>query len=359
MKVVLGYSGSLDTRICIHWLRHFKGLKVITLSIELGQYEGIDSLSEQAIRSGAYSSEIRDLREVFIKEFVYEAIRCGATYRYGYFFSAALARALIARELVKVAEEEVCEYVAHGSRGFGNDKYRFENCIKALSPSLKILTPLEELNLKTPQEDIEYAREHNIPITEYRRGIMNIDKNLWGVSIQLGFLKDSFTPPPRETYILTSYPSEILQKEEEIVITYEEGIPVALDGKELKPVEFIETLNRLGGRHGIGRFEIVEDRISGVKSRELYESPAATIIHTAQNALSQLVLDEETLALENYLSHEQSKLIYQGKWFSDLRQAISLFFAITSKKKTGDVRIFLCNGTFQVIGRKSKFSLFK
>ena len=357
-KVLLAYSGSLDTEICLHWLKAVKGLHVTSLLVNVGQYEYLPSLGELSLKLGAKSARISDLRHLFVKNFIWPTLKANARYETGYLLSAALNRPLIASELVNIALDEGCDYVAHGSRGIGNDHVRFNNCIKSLAPDLPILTPLPELKLQSVQDDIKYARQHHIPLPDMKQMIYHIEYNLWGTNIQLGLLsKDNWSDPPRATYLMTTPLMETPDKPTEIEVGFRQGIPVSLNGQACPELELIDTLNKIGGKNAIGRMELIENKISSQKSREIYESPAATILYAAHSALEEVVLPKDLLHFKNCFSQKYGELIYNGEWFSPTREALDKFFDQTQEKVTGLIKMKLFKGNIQIGKRSSSFIL--
>jgi argininosuccinate synthase len=357
-KVVLAYSGGLDTTICVHYLRHVKGMKVYTFSANLGQPEYLEPLAEQAVELGATAAHLADLRDKFVKDYVHPCIRANAVYEQGYYLFSALSRPLIVKELVAIAEDEGCDVLAHGSRGIGNDKVRLNNAIKALAPDLDVLAPLEELGLRTPADDVAYAHEHGLAIESERRTLYNVEQNLWGNNIQLRGLVDTWEEPPRDTYVMTSPPADAPAKPTVIEVGFERGVPVKLDGEELRPVALVDRLNKIAGRCSVGRFDVIENRIGGLKTRELYEAPAACVLIAAHRALEALTLDKSVLHFKEDLSRTYADLVYQGEWFTATREGLDAFFAKVNEKVTGDVRLSLFKGALAVAGRRSPHSLF-
>lgn len=357
-KVVLAWSGGLDTAICIHWLRSVRNLRVVTFSAHVGQQESMEPMGERALELGAHAAHVADLREPFLREYAFRALRAQARYGSGYLLSAALTRPLIVSELVRVAYEEGCEYVAHGCRGVGNDQVRFERALRDLAPGLKILAPLQSLGLRAPQDDIDYAHTMNIPVPAPRNTLYNVEENLWGVSVCLDRVKDLWSEAPADTYLLTTSPAESPERASYVEIGFDHGWPVRLDGRELGAVRTVETLNQLGGRHAIGRKEVVESRVTGTKSRELYECPGATILYAAHQALEEITLDRETLKLNNQLCREYGQIVYEGGWFSPLRESLEAYYERAQKPVTGEVRMKLHRGTLTAAGRKSPNSLY-
>lgn len=358
-RVVLAFSGGLDTTICLHWLRAVKGYRVICFSAQLGQFESFEELGEKAIEVGAVAAQIEDLRERFVTEYIFPSIRASAVYEEGYLLGGALSRALISEELVRLAREENCNVIAHGCRGVGNDAIRFERHLQQLAPDLRIVAPLAQLRLKTPKADIEYARRHGIRFDAPKRTLFNIDQNLWGSNIQLGFVQDTGRQPPQGTYVLTSPPEEAPDRPEDITIEFEAGLPRGLDDAKVASVAIMEVLNQLGGKHAIGRFDVIENRISGIKSRELYEAPAAWIIYRAHRALEELVLNREMLHFQKLLSQKYAELVYEGLWFNEFRRALDAFFERGQHRVTGSVQVRLYKGSVHILGRRSPFSLFR
>lgn len=340
----MAYSGGLDTSICVHWLQSVKGLKVITFMAQLGQVEYLEPLGEKAVQLGAETAYIADLRHRFVKEFILPCLRAGARYDSEYLLSAALTRPLISQELVRIADEENCTYIAHGSRGFGNDHVRFNNCIYALDPEIKIITPLHELGLQTVNDSMKYAKTYNIPLDTRRQLLYNLECNLWGCNIQFGKPAEIWPLPPRDTYIMTVPLEESPDRASILEITLAQGMPTELNKAKKDILELIEVLNRIGGRNAIGRVDMVENKISGEKSREIYESPAATILYTAYHALAQLILPKEQLHFQRILSHHYAHMVYHGEWFSSLRESLDAFFLNSAKRISGRVKLKLFKG---------------
>jgi argininosuccinate synthase len=355
-KVALAYSGSLDTTLCVDWLKK-KGHKVYTFSANVGQPEYLAPLAERAVELGAAAAHLADLREKFVTDYIFPCIRAHAVYEQGYFLFSALSRPLIVEELVKIAEEEGCDAVAHGSRGIGNDMQRIENCIRALAPQLRVLTPLVELGLRSSRDDVEHAKKTGIRFDSERQAVYNVEQNLWGNNIQWREVKDTWEEPPKDTYLLTVPLEEAPAKATVLEIEFREGNPVAIDGEATAPVELIETLNKLGGRCAVGRYDVVENRISGLKTREIYESPAAAILIAAHRALESVTLERDVMHFKEALSQKYADLVYEGKWFLPVRLGLEAFFSKINEKVTGSVRLSLCKGAIQVTGRRSPNSL--
>jgi len=350
-KVIFAYSGGMDNLICIHYLQS-KGFNVITFLAQLGQITYLEPLGEKAVNLGATVVHIADLRRKFIRDFILPALHAQAVYDNGYLLAAALSRPLIAEELVSIAEEENCKYVAHGARGIGNDHIRFDNCIRTIAPHLKIISPLKELELKNVKDDIKYIKKHNLQIDTAKQSLYNIESNIWGVNIQLGAVGRQWIEPQRDSFIITTPLMETVDKVTSIEIKFEQGIPVSLDNKKIDLLEMIEALNKIGGRNAIGRMDMIENKISGEKIREIYEAPAATILYTAYQALSGLIMPKEVLQFQSTLSAKYAELIYQGAYSSPLKKALDKLFHELSQRITGSVKLTAYKGNLTVVDRK-------
>ncbi len=357
-KIVLAYSGGLDTSVAVHWLRKEKGYTVIAFCANLGQAGDVARIKKRALDTGAVEVLAEDLRDRFVREYVFPAIQANAIYENGYPLNTALGRPLIAQELARVAVEKGCEYVAHGCTAKGNDQVRFEAGLAALEPQLKVVAPLREWKFKSREEEVDYALANNIEVPVKRDKPYSIDINLWGASIECGELEDPWQAPPQDTHLMTVPPEEAPDKAVEIEIAFEQGIPVKLDKKALGGVKLIEALNKLAGAHAIGRVDVIENRVIGIKSREVYEAPAATVLLTAHRALEEMTLSREVLRQKSILSQAYSDIIYSGQWFTDLREALDAFMQVTQKYVTGTLRLRLYKGQCVVVGRRSPFSLY-
>lgn len=358
-KVVLAYSGGLDTSVCLKWLQEEYDAEVITYTADLGQGKELDPVEGVAKGTGATKVYIEDLKDEFVREYVFPALKAGAIYESKYILATALARPLIGKRLVEIAEEEGADAVAHGCTGKGNDQVRFDVTTMALNPRLSVIAPVREWDMKSREEEIEYAKKYNIPITVTKESPYSIDANLWGRSIECGILEDPWQEPPEEIYEMTISPEAAPDKATYVEVGFQAGEPVSLDGVEMPPVELIEKLTEVGGANGVGRISYVEDRLVGIKSRETYEYPAAAILFDAHKALEELTLDRDMVRYkEEKISHEYSRLIYNGLWFSPLREAMDGFIKICQEKVTGTVRIKLYKGTCSVVGAKSPYSLY-
>lgn len=358
-KVVLAYSGGLDTSVALRWIKEKYGAEIITFTADLGQGKELDSLDERAKNTGALKAYIEDLRDEFVTDYVFPALKAGAIYEGKYPLATALGRPLIGKRMVEIARAEGADAVAHGCTGKGNDQVRLDVTTMALEPKLKIIAPVREWDMKSRDEEIEYAQEHNIPVPVTKKSPYSIDLNLWGRSIECGILENPWTEPPDDVFELTVSPDKTPDKPTYIEIEFESGIPIKLDGKAISPVELINTINIIAGENGVGRISYVEDRLVGIKSRETYEAPAATVLFAAIKAMEELTLDRETLRFkEEKISHEYSRMVYYGLWFSPLREAMDAFINVIEKNVTGTVRIKLFKGNCMVVGVKSPYSLY-
>ncbi len=357
-KCVLAYSGGLDTSVIIRWLIENYGCEIVAFSADLGQGEDLKPLRQRAIATGASKIIIKDLRDEFANDILVPAIHANAVYEGRYPLATALGRPLIAKYLVDIAHAEGADAVAHGCTGKGNDQVRFEVVTAALGPDLTCLAPVREWEMKTRDEEIDYAKKHKIPITVTKKKPYSLDKNIWGTSIECGVLEDPFVEPPADAWQGTTAPEKAPDKAAVVEIGFEAGKPVKLNGKAMKLVKIIESLNEIGARHGVGRMDMVENRLVGIKSRELYEAPAACIILEAHRALEGLCLDREVAHFKPLLAEKFAELAYYGLWYSPLREAISAFMAETQKYVTGTVRLKLYKGSMTLLGRKSPTSLY-
>lgn len=356
-KIVLGYSGGLDTSVALKWLQEKYNAKVITVTVDVGQGKDFSIIEEKAKKVGAYKHYHIDAKEEFIKNYVFPAIKANALYEGKYPLSTALSRPLIASKLVEVAEKEGAEAIAHGCTGKGNDQVRFEVTIKALAPNLKIIAPIRDWGISRIEE-IEYAKKKDIPIPVDVDKPYSIDENLWGRSIECGVLEDPYVEPPENAFEWTKPLEETPNTPEIISIEFEKGIPIKINEEKLNPVELIEKLNFICGKHGIGRIDHIEDRVVGIKSRELYECPAATALIEAHKDLEKLTLTRHELSFKMLVDSQWSFLVYAGLWVDPLREALDAFINETQKKVSGIVKLKLYKGSLQVIGRKSPFSLY-
>ncbi len=357
-KVVLAYSGGLDTSVAIKWLKN-KGYDVVAYMADVGQGSDYGTYKTRALKTGAIKVIVDDLKQEFVNDFVFKALKANAIYESGYLLATALSRPVIAKGLVETAEKEKAEYVAHGCTGKGNDQVRFEVTVKALNPKLKIIAPVREWELKTRSEEIEYAKDNNIPIDTTKKKPYSIDVNLWGISIESGKLEDPYYEPDEDIYYLTKGVNEAAAKPAYLEVEFKKGIPVKLNGKAMGGVGLIAKIAKIAGDAGVGRSDMIENRLVGIKSREIYEAPAGWVLYNAHKALESLVFDRELAHFKDAVSLKYSELVYYGLWYSPLREAIDKFIDNTQKYVNGTVRLKLHKGNCSVVGRKSPHSLYK
>ncbi|MFH1768392.1 MAG: argininosuccinate synthase [Candidatus Omnitrophota bacterium] len=357
-KVILAYSGGLDTSCCIQWLKD-KGYKVICFSANLGSEFSPRQLRKKALKSGVDKIYIKDLRQEFARDYILPALKAGACYEGKYLLSTALGRPLIAKHLVEIARREKTSVVAHGCTAKGNDQVRFEVSIRIINPRVKVIAPLREWDLTSREEEIAYARRHKLPVKTAKKNLYSIDQNIWGVSIEAGLLEDITKPPPSNSYFSLKSLKETSEKEVYLEIEFERGVPVKLNSKKIGMVPLIESLNRAGAACGVGRTDLIEDRCVGIKSREVYEAPAAWILYTAHRELENLALDRETLYFKELVALRYSHLVYQGLVFSRLKRSLDAFVEETQKVVSGSVGLKLYKGNITVVRRHSYNSLYK
>ena len=357
-KVVLAYSGGLDTSVAIKWLKD-KGYAVVAYMADVGQEKTTTAAIERAKKAGASKVVVKNLKKKFATDYLWPALKAGAVYEGRYTLATALSRPLIAAEQVAVAHAEKATAVAHGCTGKGNDQVRFEVTTQALDSSLEILAPVREWEFKSRKEEMAYAEKHGIPIDVNKKSPFSIDKNIWGVSVEAGVLENPNTEPPFESFQWTRGAEKRNLKDRVIEIEFQRGVPVGLNGKKLDALKLISGLNELGALYGIGRMDMIENRLVGIKSRETYEAPAATILIQAHKDLESLVLDRELLHYKEGVAQKYAELVYYGLWFTPLRKALDAFVNTTQEKVTGTVRVKLRKFSSCVIGRKSPHSLYK
>lgn len=357
-RVVLAYSGGLDTSVIIKWLTN-RGYDVIAYMADVGQGSDFATYKKRAIGTGASKVIVDDLKKEFVNDFVFQSLKADAIYESGYLLATALSRPIIAKGLVKVAHKEGAGYVAHGCTGKGNDQVRFEVTIRSLDPKLKILAPVREWDLKTRSEEIEYAKENRIPIDITKKKPYSIDINLWGISIESGKLEDPYYEPDDDIYQLTKGISEAPAKSAYVEIVFNKGVPVKLNGKAMDGVTLIRKLAKIAGDNGVGRSDMIENRLVGIKSREIYEAPAGWVLYAAHKALEAMVLDRETLHFKEAVALKYSELTYYGLWYTPLKTALDGFIDKTQRTVNGVVRMKLHKGTCSVVGRSSPDSLYK
>jgi len=361
-KIVLAYSGGLDTSCAVRWLRE-QGYEVVCFVADLGQGlgEGEDfaAIEDRALAAGASKVYIKDLQDEFVQDFIIPALKANAIYEGKYLLATALGRPLIARYLVEIAHKEKASSVAHGCTGKGNDQVRFEVTAGILDPKLEIIAPVRVWEFKSREEEIEYAHMYNIPIDVSKKKPYSIDRNIWGISIEAGVLENLEQEPPEDAYLITKSPSQISTYPKYIEIYFEKGVPKKVDGKTHKLKTLINHLNEVGGLYGVGRTDLVENRLVGIKSREIYEAPAATILYAAHKELESLVLDRELAHFKEIVSLKYSELVYYGLWYSPLKEALDSFVNSTQKHVTGSIKLKLFKGSCVPVGRKSAHSLYK
>jgi argininosuccinate synthase len=358
-KVVLAYSGGLDTSIIIPWLKDHYNCEVIAFVADVGQGDDIDAVIAKAKQTGADKVIVKDLRQEFLEEYVFPAVRAGAVYEHKYLLGTSLARPVIAKHQVEVALAEGATALAHGCTGKGNDQVRFEHAFMALAPHLKIIAPWREWELKSREDCLDYAESKGIPLAQSREKIHSRDRNLLHISHEGGELEDPNTAPLPTTWVWTKSPQEAPDRPEEIQIDFEKGVPVGLNGQKLDPVQLVELLNEIGARNAIGRIDLVENRFVGMKSRGAYETPGGTLLLAAHRELEALCLDRDLAHFKQHIALKFAELVYFGLWFTPLRESLQAFVESTQPNMTGSVRLSVYKGNIDVVGRKSEYSLFR
>jgi len=359
-KVVLAYSGGLDTSVIVPWLRENYGCEVITFTADLGQGgDELIGLEEKAVASGASKAHIVDLREEFLTQYAFPTMQAGAIYERLYLLGTSFARPVTAKHLVRIAEQEGADGVAHGCTGKGNDQVRFELTVKALNPFLHVIAPWREWDIRSREDALVYARAHDVPVAATERSIYSRDRNIWHMSHEGGILENPWTEPEEDMFCVTVAPEDAPDEPCYLTLSFEEGIPVAIDGTPMEAVELFTHLNDLGSAHGVGRTDLVENRLVGIKSRGVYETPGGTILYTAHQGLESVCLDRDTLHYKLLVAQRYAELVYYGKWFTPLREALTAFVTKTQERVTGAVRVKLYKGNCTVVGRKSPFSLYR
>ena len=360
-KVVLAYSGGLDTSVILPWLKETYGYEVIAFAAELGQGDELAGIKEKALASGAVKCVVKDLRSEFVEDYLWPMLKSGAVYEKQYLLGTSVARPLIAKHQVEVAHAEGATAVAHGATGKGNDQVRFELTYMALDPSLKIVAPWKDPNFKLTSREaaVDYAKKHKIPIEQTKKKIYSQDRNLWHISHEGAELEDPANEPKDGVYAISRPLSKTPDKPDYVEIGFNKGVPVELNGKKISGVKLIEQLNRLGGEHGIGQVDLVENRLVGIKSRGVYETPGGTILMTAHSVLEALTLDRETMHYKQQVSLKYADLVYYGLWFTQLREALDAFIDVTQRNVTGEVKLKLFKGRCSPAGTKSPNSLYR
>jgi argininosuccinate synthase len=358
-KIVLAYSGGLDTSIIIPWLKENYEYDVVAMVGDVGQGDDIEAVVKKAYDTGASKVIVEDLREEFLADYVFPALKAGAVYEHKYLLGTSLARPVIAKKQVKVALQEGAEAVAHGCTGKGNDQVRFEMAYQALAPELKVIAPWREWKLKSREDCLDYAEAHGIPVAQSREKIHSRDRNLWHVSHEGGELEDAGNAPYPSTWQMTKSPQDAPDREENVDLGFEAGVPVTVNGLKMDPVSLVELLNEIGGRNAIGRIDLVENRFVGIKSRGCYETPGGTLLLTAHRELEALCLDRDLAHYKQQVGLKYAELVYFGLWFTPLREALDAFVAVTQKNLTGTVTLSLYKGNIAVANRKSDYSLYR
>lgn len=359
-RVVLAYSGGLDTSVILPWLKETYGYDVIAFAAELGQGDELANIKKKAIKSGAIKCIVKDLRKEFVEEYLWPMLKAGAVYENGYLLGTSIARPLIAKHQVEAAHAEKATAVSHGATGKGNDQVRFELTYMALDPNLKIIAPWKDPNftLTSREAAIDYAKKHNIPISQTKKKIHSQDRNLWHISHEGADLEDPWNEPQDDLFVISNPVSKTPNKADYVEIGFKEGIPVRLNGRNIGGVKLLEELNAIGGRHGVGQTDVVENRLVGMKSRGVYETPGGTILYTAHQHLESLTLERETMHYKKLVALRYAELVYYGQWFSPLREALDGFIDITQRNVTGDVKVKLFKGRCTPAGVKSPKSLY-
>ena len=359
-KVVLAYSGGLDTSVIVPWLKNnYGGCEVVCVTANLGQGAELEGLEEKALASGASKIYIEDLREEFITDYIYPTVMAGAIYERKYLLGTSFARPLIARRQVEIAEFEGADAISHGCTGKGNDQVRFELTVQALNPRLKVIAPWREWDIRSREDALDYAAEYDVPVTATEKSIYSRDANIWHLSHEGGILEDPWEEPEEAMYQFTTAPDKAPDKPEIVTVDFQQGVPKRVNGVAMGPISLLETLNGLGGRHAIGRADIVENRLVGMKSHGVYETPGGTILVEAHQALEQLCLDKETLHYKQQIALKYADLVYNGQWYTPLREALDAFVRVTQQNMTGQVRLKLYKGNVILVGRRSPFSLYR
>ncbi|MDD5017267.1 MAG: argininosuccinate synthase [Eubacteriales bacterium] len=358
MKILLAYSGGLDTSVIIPWLKENYDCDVIAMAADVGQGEELSPLNKKAIDSGACKIYIEDLKEEFVTDFIYPTLKAGAVYEGKYLLGTSMARPIIAKRLVEIAKKENCDAICHGATGKGNDQVRFELTVKALAPHMKIIAPWRIWDIKSRDDAIRYLEARNLPLPVSKKRPYSMDRNLWHLSHEGSDLEDPWNEPQQDLYLICTPPGDAPDTPAYVEIGFEEGVPVTVDGKMLPPVEIIEALNKAGAANGVGIDDMVENRLVGMKSRGVYETPGGTILYEAHRALESITLDRDTLHYKQGAALKFAELVYYGQWYSPLREALSAFVDATQQNVTGTVRLKLYKGSCVAVGVKSPYSLY-
>ncbi|MFL5481571.1 MAG: argininosuccinate synthase [Gemmatimonadaceae bacterium] len=356
--IVLAYSGGLDTSIIVPWLKQRYDARIICVAADIGQGEELEGVRAKAIASGADECYVEDLRQEFVEQFVWPTLRAGAIYGRKYLLGTSMGRPLIARRQVEIARKVGADALAHGCTGKGNDQVRFELTYAAFAPDLPIIAPWREWDIRSREDAIAYAHAHNVPVAATKEKIYSRDRNIWHISHEGGVLEQPQTAPPEDLFMLTTSPQNAPNEPEEVTIGFVSGTPVSVNGAEFDAVDLLSALNTIGGRHGVGRIDLVEDRLVGMKSRGVYETPGGTLLYSAHSELEQLVLDRRTLAAKDLIAPRYADLVYEGRWWTTEREAYDAFVNTTQERITGTVTLRLYKGTANVVARESENALY-
>ncbi len=356
--IALAYSGGLDTSIIVPWLKENYNARVICVAAEIGQGDELEGVRAKAIASGAEECYIEDLRKEFVEDFIWPTLRAGAIYGRKYLLGTSMGRPLIARRQVEVARQVGADALAHGCTGKGNDQVRFELTYAAFAPELPIIAPWREWDIRSREDAIAYAEAHSVPVAATREKIYSRDRNIWHISHEGGVLEDPASPPPADLFMLTDDPRSASPQGEDVTIGFQSGTPVSVNGTAMDSVALLMELNRIGGRNGVGRIDLVEDRLVGMKSRGVYETPGGTLLYAAHSELEQLVLDRRTLAAKDMIAPHYADLVYEGRWWTTEREAYDSFVDVTQERVTGSVTLHLQQGALSIMGRTSDYALY-
>jgi len=356
--IALAYSGGLDTSIIVPWLREHYGARVVCVAADIGQGDELDGVRQKALASGAAECHVEDLREEFVAGHIWPTLRAGAIYGRKYLLGTSMARPLIARRQVEVARAVGADALAHGCTGKGNDQVRFELTYAAFAPDLPVIAPWREWDIRSREDALDYAARHNVPVAATKAKIYSRDRNIWHISHEGGVLEDPASVPPDDLFMLTTSPAAAPAEPEDVTIGFASGTPVSVNGERMGPVALLTALNTIGGRHGVGRIDLVEDRLVGMKSRGVYETPGGTLLYTAHSELEQLVLDRRTLAAKDMIAPRYADLVYEGRWWTTEREGYDAFVNVTQQRVTGSITLRLYKGTVTIAGRTSEQALY-
>jgi argininosuccinate synthase len=356
--IVLAYSGGLDTSIIVPWLREHYDARVICVAADIGQGDELEGVKEKAIASGAAECHIADMREEFVRDFVFPTLRAGAIYNRKYLLGTSMARPIIAKRQVEVAREVGADALSHGCTGKGNDQVRFELTYMAFAPELPVIAPWRLWDIRSREDALAYAAKHNVPVAATAAKIYSRDRNIWHISHEGGVLEDPNSVPPKDLFLLTADPADAPDQAEDVSIEFVAGTPVGVNGRKLGPVALLTELNAIGGRHGVGRIDLVEDRLVGMKSRGVYETPGGTLLYTAHSELEMLVLDRRTLAAKDLIAPRYADLVYEGRWWTTEREAYDAFVDVTQQRVTGTITLRCFKGSVSIAGRQSSQALY-